>query len=154
MKKLFVIGIAALLLPWWPLPPHAGAQLPDDFLGYWCFNERASPNDGEEHYYDKDYEDCDEWYTAIFKDDDGNHYYYTDLIMQGLKEPRADLCAFDKIEAVDVPSRGEHFSPPIVFLVHAKCKSLNGVDPPWEERFELQWDEDSDVLIIRRLADS
>ena len=154
MKKLFVIGIAALLLPWWPLPLHAGAQLPDDFLGYWCFNERASPNDGEEHYYDKDSEDCDEWYTAIFKDDDGNHYYYTDLIMQGLKEPRADLCAFDKIEAVDVPSRGEHFSPPIVFLVHAKCKSLNGVDPLWEERFELQWDEDSDVLIIRRLADS
>src|SRR6516165_8378080 len=136
MKKTLLTGIAALFLA--TGVAHANqptVQLPHDFLGHWCYDDRASPNDSEEHYFDQE-QDCDEGYTDIFKDDD-NYYYFTDLVMQGQKEPVADLCAFDKIEKVDVPSNGEHFSTPIVYLVHAKCKSLNGIDPPWEARFEL-----------------
>jgi len=150
MKKFFLTSTAALLLA--TGTAHAdqpNVQLPDYILGHWCHDDASSPNDGEEHYYDQEH-DCDEWFTHIFRDDDGNYGYFTDLIMQGLKEPRADYCAFDKIESVDVPATGE--DDPDVYLVHAKCESLNGVDPPWEERFELMWGEGR--LIIQRLADS
>ena len=150
MKKTLLTSIAALFLA--TGTAHAdqpNIQLPDYVLGYWCYDQASSPNNGEEHYYDQEH-DCDEWFTDISKDDDGNYGFFTDLILNGLKEPRADYCLFDKIEPVDVPAAAEDNR--VIFLIHAKCESFNGVDPPWEERFELSWGEGR--LIIQSLPDS
>src|SRR5262249_51299046 len=144
--RALITGIAALLLS--EGAAHAtNVEIPEDLLGRWCYDEKASPNYYEEVYTDRD--DCDQDYSYIWKDGD-KYGYNTDLFNKDITASGRDYCTFDKIEEVEVKQTGE--DDPLIFSIHANCWSGWNLDPAWTEIFELIWQEG--ILTIKRPAET